>query len=215
MEPRCRLPGKLFEDDRELFTKQNMAIAGHIAQADVAVLIGLFEDAKNFGSLIRVPPKLTAKLPEIEARTRLVAKMADDLYARDTAAGFLVPVIEQAKLAGSVGTTVWSQIRRIWAAKILRTGDSRGSPEQEGHKDARRLILYACFIQRDLPTSSKPNGFVGMITIPNWMFLSSISRTVARSRLFDSTKPSTASFTITGGAYSGSDFGSCSFVFAQ
>ena len=31
-------------------------------------LVGLFENAKTFGSLIQVPPKMAAKLPEIEKR---------------------------------------------------------------------------------------------------------------------------------------------------
>ena len=42
------------------------------------------------------------------------------------------------------------------------------------YKDAK-ADLYACFIQRN-SDFAKANGFVGMITIPNWMFLSSFER---------------------------------------
>ena len=65
--------------------------------------------------------------------------------------------------------------------------------------------MYACFIQRNL-RFAKPNGFVGMITIPNWMFLSSfeaLRKTALRRR------PSTA-FVHNGTRRFGSDFGSCS-----
>ena len=44
----------------------------------------------------------------------------------------------------------------------------------EEYKDGK-ADLYACFIQRN-SSFAKPTGFVGMITIPNWMFLSSFER---------------------------------------
>ena len=39
-------------------------------QADIASLLDLFENAKTFGSLIQVPPKLAAKLPRDRAAAR-------------------------------------------------------------------------------------------------------------------------------------------------
>ena len=55
------------EDEKaRLFSKKAMAEKGHVSQADIATLLELFENAKTFGSLIQVPPKLAAKLPEIE-----------------------------------------------------------------------------------------------------------------------------------------------------
>ena len=63
-------PEYLFEEIEEekagLFSKKALAEKGHVAQADIAYLLELFEDAKTFGSLIQIPPKLAAKLPEIE-----------------------------------------------------------------------------------------------------------------------------------------------------
>lgn len=38
--------------DSPLFSRKAMAQEGHVAQADVAILLELFEDAKTFGSLI-------------------------------------------------------------------------------------------------------------------------------------------------------------------
>ena len=70
------------------------------------------------------------------------------------------------------------------------------------HYKEAKADLYACFIQRNL-TFAKPNGFVGMITIPNWMFLSYL-RTFAGRCL--KAKLSTASFTMEG-VFSVRDYG--------
>ena len=67
--------------------------------------------------------------------------------------------------------------------------------------------LYACFIQRNT-VFAKPKGFVGMITIPNWMFLSSFED--VRTSLFD--RQTIDTFIHNGRGVFGSDFGSCSFV---
>ena len=75
------------------------------------------------------------------------------------------------------------------------------------YKEAK-ADLYACFIQRNV-AFTKPNGFVGMITIPNWMFLSSFED--VRRTLFDNQTIDT--FIHNGRGVFGSDFGSCSFVF--
>ena len=193
---------KLFEDDRDLFSEKNMAVAGDIADADVAVLIGLFEDAKNFGSLIRVPPKLAAKLPEIEGRARLVAKMSDNLFTRDTAET-LLPVIEQAKfLAGRYACVVANP--PYMGAKYYNSKlkDFIGKEYKDTKAD-----LYACFVQRNADFANI-NGFVGMITIPNWMFLSSFEE--LRGSIFGSQTIDT--FVHNGRGVFGSDFGSCSFV---
>jgi hypothetical protein len=74
------------------------------------------------------------------------------------------------------------------------------------YKDAK-ADLYACFIQRNA-AFAKENGFVGMITIPNWMFLSSFE--AVRKTLFE--HQTIDSFVHNGRGVFGSDFGSCSFV---
>src|SRR4051812_48624405 len=70
-----------------------------------------------------------------------------------------------------------------------------------------KIDLYACFMLRN--TSFAINqGFVGMITIPNWMFISSFED--FRAALFDNQTFDT--FIHNGRGVFGSDFGSCSFV---
>src|SRR5712691_3157955 len=56
--------------NRPLDAGETKGQPGNITQADVAQLITLFEHGKTFGSLIRVPENLTAKLPAIAERVQ-------------------------------------------------------------------------------------------------------------------------------------------------
>jgi type I restriction-modification system DNA methylase subunit len=68
--------------------------------------------------------------------------------------------------------------------------------------------LYTCFMVRNAEFT-KPGGIVGMVTIPNWMFLSSFED--SRSWLFSAAAIET--FSHNGRGVFGSDFGSCAFTF--
>ena len=57
--------------------------------------LALFENAKTFGSLIQIPPKLAAKLPEIEHRLDDVLKHGDLTHA---SAHVIKPLLQQARL---------------------------------------------------------------------------------------------------------------------
>ena len=72
---------------------------------------------------------------------------------------------------------------------------------------AGKADLYAAFTLRNVQFSKKL-GHVGMITIPNWMFLSSFDQ--LRNTIFRSA-PIT-SLVHNGRGVWGSDFGSCSYV---
>ena len=65
------------------------------SQDDIAALLGLFENAKTFGSLIQVPVTLAAKLPEIEQRLNDVMKHGDLTHA---SARVIMPLLQQARL---------------------------------------------------------------------------------------------------------------------
>jgi type II restriction/modification system DNA methylase subunit YeeA len=195
----------LFEEIQEekdgLFSNKALAEKGHVSQGDIASLLELFENAKTFGSLIQVPPKLVAKLPEIEKRLDDVLTHGDLTHA---SAHVLKPFLLQAGLLSQqyayvvanppyMGGKYFSGKLKVFVA--------------EKYKEAK-ADLYACFIQRNL-AFAKANGFVGMITIPNWMFLSSFED--VRRSLFDYQTIDT--FIHNGRGVFGSDFGSCSFVF--
>ena len=196
-------PGLLFETEDNLFTRAASAATASpvVSLSDVKALVDLFEHAKTFGSLIQVPPALAARLPQIEQRCREVAGQTGEIASR-TAAKFL-PVIEQARmLAGRYDCVVANPPymgSKYYNAPLKAFVNKH-------YKDAK-ADLYACFIQRNA-AFAKPNGFVGMITIPNWMFLSSFEE--VRKSLF-AIRPLTRSST-TGGASSVPTFGSCSFT---
>lgn len=157
--------GKLFDDDNDLFSKANVAVEGDLAQADIAALIHLFENAKTFGSLIRIPPKLAERLPHIEERVRLVAKKSET-FARDTAARFL-PVIEQAKLLTQRYDCV------VTNPPYMGTGGMNPtlSAFTKAQFKTARYDLMACFMEA-ATRQAAPNGLVGMINQHTWMFTS-------------------------------------------
>jgi hypothetical protein len=70
-----------------------------------------------------------------------------------------------------------------------------------------KVDLATCFILRTLGLA-KQQGYVGMITIPSWMFNSSLA--ALRSRVLDSAH--IQSLLHNGRGVWGSDYGSCSFV---
>lgn len=196
-------PGQLFETEDNLFTRAaSTAVRLQCTSlTDVAALVDLFQHAKTFGSLIQMPPALAARLPQIEQRCREVAGQTSEITSR-TAAHFL-PVIEQARMLDGrydcvvanppyMGTKYYNARIKLFINK--------------NYKDSK-ADLYACFIERN-SRFSKPAGFVGMITIPNWMFLTDFNGT--RRSVLDLL--TIDSLIHNGRGVFGSDFGSCSFV---
>jgi hypothetical protein len=162
--------GHLFEPDDNLFTRAEAAKAAasrtptsvNFSQADVASLLELFENAKTFGSLIQVPPKLAAKLPEIEKRLDAVLRHGDLTHASTYV---IAPLLQQAAL-------------------LVRQYDCVcANPPYMGRKyqcdDIEGILvtdyadyccdLYAAFIYRCI-TLCRRSGIVAMITMDSWMF---------------------------------------------
>ena len=188
-------------ENTPLFSKKTRGEKGHVSQGDIASLLTLFENAKTFGSLIQVPPKLAVKLLEIEQRLNDVLKHGDLTH---TPARVIKPLLQQARML--------TRQYDVVVANPPYMGSKYYSPTLKrfvnGEYENAKADLYACFIQRNI-IAAKPNGFVGMITIPNWMFLSSFED-VRRSLFADQTIDT---FLHNGRGVFGSDFGSCSFIF--
>jgi len=196
-------PGLLFETEDNLFTRAASATTSSpvVSLTDVKALVDLFEHAKTIGSLTQVPSALTARLPQIKKTCQEVAGQRSEI-ASGTAAKFL-PVIEQSMiLAGRYDCVVANP--PYMGVKYL---ESRLKEFVQAEYRQAKTDLYACFIQRNLDFA-RPNGLIGMITIPNWMFLSSFEE--LRKSLFE--KQTIDSFIHNGRGVFGSDFGSCSFV---
>jgi type II restriction/modification system DNA methylase subunit YeeA len=199
------VPGEyLFEeiqDDKDgLFSKKAMAEEGHVSQSDIATLLELFENSKTFGSLIQVPPALASNLPEIDKRLDNVLKYGDLTHA---STHVVKPLLQQARLLARQYDAVVANppyMGSKWYSPTLKTFVNR-------EYTSAKADLYSCFTVQNLRLA-KVNGFVGMITIPNWMFLSSFES--VRRDLFNNKTIDT--FIHNGRGVFGSDFGSCAFA---
>ncbi len=200
MPPREYLIEEIEEAETPLFVKKALVEKGLVSQNDIAALLALFENAKTFGSLIQVPSKLVAKLPEVEQRLNHVLKHGDLTHAP---AHVVKPLLQQARLLARqydavvanppyMGGKYFSVVLREFAC--THYVDAKGD-------------LYACFVSRGA-LFANTIGHIGMITIPTWMFLSSFER-FRTSVLSNET---ICSFVHNGRGVFGSDFGSCSFV---
>jgi SAM-dependent methyltransferase len=194
----------LFEEIQEekdgLFSKKALAEKSHVSQADIACLLELFENAKTYGSLIRVSETLKPKLPEIEKRLDNVLKHGDLTHAP---AHVIKSLLQAARLLVRQYDSVVANPPYMGGKYFVgMLKDFVADQFKEAKAD-----LYGCFIQRNIQFV-KPNGFVGMITIPNWMFLPSFED--LRKGLLN--RQTIDSLIHNGRGVWGSDFGSCNFV---
>jgi SAM-dependent methyltransferase len=153
------------EEEDGLFSKKALAEKGHVSQSDIAALLELFENAKTFGSLIQVPPKLAAKLPEIEKRLGDVLKHGDLTHA---SAHVLKPLLQQGKqLSRSYHIVVANPPflnRKNMSSQVKSFGDT--------YYSEMTVDLFAMFIYR-ADTLCTPNGRMAFVTPFLWMFNSS------------------------------------------
>jgi Eco57I restriction-modification methylase len=171
------------------------------SREDLIELIELFRQGKTLGSLISVTDELAAKLATI-ARAVNENLHSGDLYARE-AASTLLPFVQQAEVLSRkydcvianppyMGSSYFTPLLKEFA----RTNYVEGKDD-----------LYGCFILKNAELCDS-DGYIGMITIPNWMFLSSFEK--LRSKILD--RQMLNSLVHNGRGVFGSDFGSCSFV---
>ena len=159
----------LFEEIQEekdgLFSKKALAEKGHVSQGDIAALLELFENAKTFGSLIQVPPKLAAKLPEIEKRLNDVLTHGDLTHA---SAHVLKPLLQQARLLSRQFDAV------VANPPYMGTKAMNGTLKDFARKHfaQNKADLFAFFSERILALCSG-DGFVGVMTPFVWMFIKS------------------------------------------
>ncbi|MBI9018589.1 MAG: BREX-1 system adenine-specific DNA-methyltransferase PglX [Phycisphaerae bacterium] len=155
----------------ESLSKENKLIFDDLRQ-----LLTLFVDARTFGSLIRVPEALAARLPGIK---ELVTKASGsgNLYVVN-AAEKVMPIIEQAQvLAGRYDAVVANPpyMGSKGMNGALKEFAKREYPD--GKSD-----LFAMFIERGLEMLLE-RGRSGMVTMQSWMFLSSYEN--LRKKLLD------------------------------
>ena len=166
---------------------------------DLTELKQLFEHATTFGSLIQLPVGLAAKLPALE---RLSKASSQDLFVSE-ALKRLAPLVQQAELLAAqysavvanppyLGGKLFCDELRGFVSDLYRVG---------------KADLYGAFVLRNM-TFAGGWGRVGMITIPNWLSISSFEgfrKAILRDMPI-------ASLVDNGRGVWGSDFGSCAFV---
>jgi SAM-dependent methyltransferase len=151
------------EAENPLFNRKTLAVEGQVAQADVATLLELFDDAKTFGSLIQIPPKLAENLPSIEQRLRDVLRHGDLSHAT---AGVIAPLLQQAGLLARQYDAVVANPPYLG----MRAMNSAIRAFAQERFPAYKLDTYAVFVARCLALT-KPRGTAALVTMHSWMFL--------------------------------------------
>ena len=170
--------------------------------SDLMQLKRIFEHATTFGSLIQVPEALATKLPALR---QLSEVPSHDLFVSE-ALEHVKSLVQQAELLARQYDVVVANPpymgSKFYCAALKEFVNS--------FYKAGKADLYASFTLRNIQFS-KRFGYIGMITIPNWMFLSSFDK--LRNTIFRSA-PIT-NLVHNGRGVWGSDFGSCSYVLVR
>jgi hypothetical protein len=181
--------------------------AGHmkphgIDRTVLGSLLDTFTHAKTFGSLIQIPKVLEDGLAGLEDGMTTAIENGD-VFAK-AAAQDLVSLVHQAKILAMKFDAVVANPPYMGAGYF----DGPLKRLVESYYKSAKGDLYTCFIVRNARFAIS-GGLVGMITIPNWMFLSTFE--VLRSWLCANFSIET--FSHNGRGVFGSDFGSCAFTF--
>jgi type II restriction/modification system DNA methylase subunit YeeA len=165
LPPSGYLLEEIEDEENPLFSRKALSEKGHVSQADVATLLELFEDAKTFGSLIQVPPKLAEKLPSIEQRLQDVLRHGDLSHAT---AGVIAPLLSQARLLAHQYDAVVANPPYM-GAKYYPALLKNYVASEFG---AAKADLFATFIQRSHSFANQ-TGRIGLVTMQSWLFTSS------------------------------------------
>lgn len=175
-----------------------------IQRGTLKVLLDIFEHAKTFGSLIQIPDVPNAQLPAV-AEALGKASEAGDLYAQ-AAAQDLMPLVGQAMVLGRKFDVVVANPPYMGGKYFDGTLKAFVLKKYLSAKGD----LYACFIFKAID-SLRRGGRCAMITIPNWMFISSFEGV----RHFLISGSGIETFVHNGRGVFGSDFGSCSMTITK
>ena len=173
---------------------------GELFDPNLFKLLHQFEEAKNFGSLIQ--PCLDEQAIAFARRAIEAKDLGGLLFLRETHLKVL-RVLEQAEAL--------TQRYHVVVANPPYMGSAGMNAELKRFIDKNwkngKADAYAAFILRNLELVPR-GGRVGMITIPNWMFLKTFEG--LRGALIENTFIS--SLVHYGRGVWGPDFGSCAFV---
>lgn len=180
------------EDKDGLFSKKTLAEKGHVSQGDIASLLELFENAKTFGSLIRVSTRLVDKLPEIERRLGDVSKHGDLTHAP---ARVIKPLLQQAGLLAKYYDAVVANPPymgfRLMTPEIKRFA-------RTAYPNSKADLFAICAERFLLFLDENSDGTLALMTPFTWMFIQSYehlrSRFLAEGTLTSLIRPEYHSF---------------------
>ena len=132
----------------------------------IASLVGIFQHAKTFGSLIKIPLDIQENLGAL-AEDLNQALVSNDLYAQ-AAAQDVLPLVKQASVLGMKFDAVIANPPYMGPKGMNLALKGFAKTDYSDSKSD----LYAMFIERSFEWC-KPTGFVSMVTMHSWMFLSS------------------------------------------
>ena len=134
--------------------------------SSVVALLKVFENAKTFGSLIRVPDELIKILPTIE-------RLVDSNVGRDlpgmVSANVLRPLARQAGILSKQYDHVVANPPYMG----MKGMNSDLKDFAKKHFPSTKSDLFAMFIERGFGYAKPETGFNSMVTMQSWMFLSS------------------------------------------
>ncbi len=138
-----------------------------VSRADLRMLADLFIRATTFGSLIQVPTVLVEKL---SALTHLANQATQDLFTADDHQR-LRELVRQAKFLAYRYDAVVANPPYMGSGGMNTLVKKFA---QDAYPEAKS-DLFACFIERSY-TLAKSSGHMAMVTMQNWMFLTSFEK---------------------------------------
>jgi len=138
-----------------------------------APLVQLFQDAKNYGSLLRLPDNLSARLDKL--KIQLNALRGGDTLFTSSVLPKLNQLIKQARLLSGQYHVVITNPPYMGGKGMNKTLKDFAKEQFSDSKSD----LFAMFIERNLDYTKK-RGFSAMITMQSWMFLSSYEKLRAK-----------------------------------
>jgi type II restriction/modification system DNA methylase subunit YeeA len=137
-------------------------------------LVNLFEHAKTYGSLIRVPDELADKLPEVREKIEKGKKGLDkqDLWTGSQYYEMLLSLVNQAEMLSHKYDAVVTNPPYMGGKgmnALLKEFSNTQYP-------ITKSDLFAIFIERGFEMVKQTTGNIAMITMPAWLFLSSYEK---------------------------------------
>lgn len=160
----CVLQNIYFDKDE---LENYMDEVGHdLFSTNLVPVMHLFEEADNFGSLIR-PPQIN------------VEDALQILEGKDLSSNLFLNPTHQKVLLALKQADYLSQKYHVVVANPPYMGNKRMNGRlkvlaERDYPDSK-IDLFAMFMERNLDLANK-NGFVAMITMQSWMFLSSFEK---------------------------------------